>query len=479
MSLKILLITPPMSREERYGSYSDAGSTAPPLGILYVAAVMEGNDYTVQVIDGMKGDITQADVIKEVKSFDPDIVGISVTTISFHRTIEISKEIRKISRDILIVMGGPDVSARKENYKKYIADNVCDCAVYGEGEETMSELAEAFLNGHAFSEIKGLIYANKDEVVVNPPRAYIKDLDALPLPARHLLDDMEDYRCHLFTYKRRPWTTMITSRGCPYKCVFCDRSVFGNKYRVRSAENIFQEMKVLHDKYGIKEIAIYDDTFTIQKSRLENLFDMLIEADMDLIWSCSARVDTLTYDIIRKMKKAGCWLISIGIESGDEEVLRRIRKGITLQQVRNVVTWASRTGLMIKGFFIIGHPGETRETIIKTIDFARSLDLYTVNFCTTYLLPGTELTRTASKYGFVNIHGFSNMSGHTDKLSFVPFNLTEDELKGWQKKAYLLFYLRPKVVIKIFFGNKTISDLKSFIPKVLISIKFLWKFMWR
>ncbi len=477
--MKALLISPPLSREERHGRFLDAGSSSPPLGLLHIAAVLEEAGHQVAVIDGIQQYLSPEQVLEQVEDFGPDWVGISVHTLSFGRSRELALAIKQRFPGLPVVVGGPDVTARREEYRRDLVRYGFNVAVYGEGELTALEFTEALARGGSLEAVAGLMYAGPEgSVRENPPRPYIEDLDALPAPARHLLADPLAYRPHLFTFRRSPWTTMISSRGCPQQCTFCDRSVFGNRYRVRSATSVFAEMKELHERHGVREIFFMDDTFTINRKRVEELCGLLIAADLDLIWTCCARANNMSRDLLAKMRRAGCWMIHLGIESGDEQVLRRIKKGITLEQVRNVCAWAREVGMNVRGFFILGLPGDTPETIRRTIALAKSLPLYTVNFCITFLLPGTELTATAERYGKVDRAAFASMSGHpAGGLSFVPHGMSEAELLDWQRKAYLSFYLRPQAVWRILFANQSLADLRGLAAKLGLSFRLLLRFL--
>jgi len=467
-----------MTKEERYGNYSEGGATSPPLGILYIAAMLETGGYTVAVTDGNIGTVSCDSILETAKQFQPDIIGISVTTIAYFRTTELVQELRRQHPRAFIVVGGPDISARLDIYRQAVGEGLFDGVVVGEGEQAMLELAQALEKGQPLEGILGLIYHHDGASYENPPRPFLDDLDSLPLPARHLLPDISIYRPHLFTFRRRPWTSMITSRGCPYQCIFCDRSVFGNRYRARSAQDIFNEIKLLYEKHNIREISIEDDTFTIDVARVDKLCDLLLEAKLDLIWGCCARANTLSRELIFKLKKAGCWIIHLGIESGNQEILKTIRKGITTNMVQQVVSWASEAGLMVRGFLMLGLPGETKASMRQTIEFAKSLDLYSVNFCITFLLPNTQLTKMAPAFGLVSEPNFNQMSGHSKERSFVPYGITAEELTRAQRDAYVQFYLRPKVIWKLFFGG-SIRDLRYLFPKMLYSITFFAKFCLR
>ncbi|MBU0517136.1 MAG: B12-binding domain-containing radical SAM protein [Proteobacteria bacterium] len=474
MSFRVILINPPMTREERYGRFAEGGSTSPPNGLLYIAAVLEGHGCRVRVLDGLREFMTAEDVLGEIEAFRPDLIGLTLATIAFYRAVSLARMIKDRRPETPIVVGGPDVSARLADYRAHLTDFPLDLAVYGEGEDTVVELVDALRDGGDLSSIKGLIHQVDGRTQVNPPRPFRTDLDGLPLPARHLLPNLQRYRPNLLTYKRRPWTTMITSRGCPNQCTFCDRSLFGQRYRARSAENVFAEMKHLHEKFGIREISFMDDTFTIQRRRVERLCDLLIESGLKVAWMCFARANTLNRKLLAKMRLAGCWMISLGIESGNAEILEVIKKGIDLDQVRRVCRWSNRLGIAIRGLFMLGLPTETKQSIERTIDFARSLNLYTADFCITYLLPNTELTRTAEDYGQVGKENFASLSGHTNgALSFIPHGFTQEELLDYQRRAYMSVLLRPRAALNVLRQVKGYADLAGLVGKLPVGLSVL------
>ena len=472
--MRVLLLNPPLTREERYGRFAEGGSTSPPNGLLYIAAVLKRHGCQVRLIDGIQQFVTARDIMAEIESFRPEMVGLSVATIAFYRAASVARIIKERYPDITVVVGGPDVSARLSDYQGNMDQYPFDVAVYGEGEDTVVELVDGLEAGRDLREIKGLVTLENGKGLITPPRPYIKDLDGLPLPARHLLSDNTVYRPNLLTYKRRPWTTMITSRGCPNQCTFCDRSVFGTRYRFRSARNVFDEIRLLSDKYGIREVSFMDDTFTIHRSRVEELCDLMIASGLDVAWMCFARANNLTQELLARMRRAGCWMISLGIETGHQPILDLIQKGITLEQVEQTVAWANEAGIAVRGLFMLGLPTETKQSITKTIDFARRLNLYTADFCITYLLPNTELTNTAEKYGLVGKENFASMSGHTSgSLTFVPHGFTQQELLDYQRRAYMSVFFRPGAVWNIIRHLQSAADLKGLLGKVPIGLGVL------
>ncbi len=469
--MRVLLINPPLTRGERYGRFASGGSTSPPNGLLYLAAVLEAHGHQVRVIDGLSRFLSAAAVIELIEDFRPDLVGLTLATIAFYRAVALARMIKEKRPDLPIVVGGPDVSARLDEYGAHLPAFPFDLAVYGEGERTIVELVQALEKGGELDGVRGLIHTRRGAARINPPRPWLTALDDLPLPARHLLPDLQKYRPNLLTYKRRPWTTMITSRGCPNQCTFCDRSLFGQRYRARSAQGVFDEMDHLQRDYGIREVHFMDDTFTVHRGRVEELCDRLIAARSNLAWMCFARADNLDQRLLAKMRRAGCWMISLGIESGDAGVLRIIKKGIDLDQVRRVCGWSRRLGVAVRGLFMLGLPTETKQTIRRTIDLARSLNLYTADFCITYLLPNTELSRTAADYGRAGRDNFGSMSGHTSgELTFIPRGFTQKELLDYQRRAYLSLFLRPGAALNILRQVNTPHDLRTLLGKLPVGL---------
>jgi radical SAM superfamily enzyme YgiQ (UPF0313 family) len=474
-----MLINPPLTRGERYGRFAQGGSTSPPNGLLYLAAVLEREGHQVRIIDGLSRFLTGAEVVTAIDDFRPDLIGLTLATIAFYRSVTLARLIKAERPDLPIVVGGPDVSARLADYGARLTEYPFDFAVYGEGEETIVELVRALSHGGDLDRIHGLIHATSGAVQINTPRPRLTDLDELPLPARHLLPDLQRYRPNLLTYKRRPWTTMITSRGCPNQCTFCDRSLFGQRYRARSAQSVFDEMMHLQKDYGIREVHFMDDTFTIQRGRVERLCDLLIESRLDMAWMCFVRANNLDLRLLAKMRRAGCWMISLGIESGDARVLRVIKKGIDLDQVRRVCRWSRRLGVAVRGLFMLGLPTETKRSIRQTISFARELNLYTADFCITYLLPNTELTLTAEHYGQVGAGNFTSLSGHTNgALSFIPRGFTQEELLDFQRRAYLSVFLRPGSALNVLRQIDSWADLRTLVGKLPIGLNAFKSLVW-
>jgi len=439
----IVLVNPPISTLDRYGKMAKLGSVTPPLGISYIASVLERNGYSVAIIDGEVMDFTIDETVKEVLLKRPQIIGITSTITSFPNAIEVGRRLRKQKPDLFLVLGGPYVSALMDQAMES-SFNFC---VYGEGEYTFLELVK-YLKRQSpveISDIKGLIYRNCNDIKINPPREYIEDLDVLPFPARHLLPPLQLYRPNSQNYRKLPATTLITSRGCPYNCVFCDHSVFGKKYRAHSAEYVVNEIQELVGRYGVRDIWIVDDTLTINKKRVMDICDLIIRRGIKVSWSCLGRVNTVSPELLKKMKQAGCWLIAYGIETGNQDVMNFLQKGITIEEVRQAVRWTKEAGLLAKGFFMIGNPPDTLETLDQTIAFAKDLRLDYALFTITSPLPNTELFEICKKCGKVDYSDLSKFSEWN--AVYEPPALTKEEIEAKFREAYRSFYLRPGYIL--------------------------------
>ena len=274
------------------------------------------------------------------------------------------------------------------------------------------------------------------------PRSPIENLDALPLPAYDMIPDLGAYVPSPTWHKTRPHATVITGRGCPNQCTFCDQSIFGRKLRQRSTEHVAAEITLLVRKFGIREIFFADDTFTLNSHRIPALFSLLDEENIRFSWACMCRVNTVDEEMLRYMKSKGCWKVFFGIESGPPEILKRIKKNIQLEQVEKIVTLCSKIGIKSTGFFMIGHPGESPETIEETIRFALSLPLGDVSVALNTPFPGSPQHPEAHLYGSMDTTDWRQFSQH--RPCFVPHGMTVEQLLEAQDNFYRRFYSRPK-----------------------------------
>ncbi len=458
MASKILLINPPYTLEENFLKLAKVSSLVQPLGLGYLAAVLENAGKTVKILDSPTLKYTITDILDEVKKFKPDIVGIT-STINDHYKAEILAQKIKKKYNSKIILGGPHITSIPESF---LNSNNFDFCVLGEGELTTLELVDAIeKNAPDFKNIKGIMYKSKRKAIKTEPRPFIGNLDDVPFPARHLLPKLSNYHPSPATYKKLPVGTIISSRGCPFQCIFCSKTIFGNNFRFRSAKNVVDEMEILVNDYNAREIRFWDDTFNANPERVIEICKEIIRRKLDIPWTCLARVNFIDKKTLRWMKKAGCWQLSFGIESGNEQVLRIIKKGLTKEMVKKALNLCKKYGIETRGFFILGLPGDDEKSMRDTIDFAKSLPLDNVNFNSLIPFPGTELWEIMKKYGEFDLKmSFKKYKPTMAKeYAFIPFGLKKNILKRYIKKAYKEFYMRPSYIIGQVGKIRSVPDL--------------------
>jgi radical SAM superfamily enzyme YgiQ (UPF0313 family) len=394
---KILLINPPFYR--LMNSHFNGLS----LGLNYIAGVLSKNGYEVKIYnadyessenyadqreifesyDNYKKILTNLnhplwlEVKETIESFSPDIIGITMLTGTYKSAENIGRIAKESDEDIAVVVGGTHPTVLPE---ETIKNEYFDYVVRGEGEYTFLD----FVNGLRIEDIHGLTYVNKrGEIVNNPDREFIEDIDSLPFSRRDLyLNDT----CYM------DYGYIMTGRGCPFECTFCaSKKVWKGHVRFRSPENVVEEVKHVHDKYGTKLFYFVDDTFTLNKKRTKKICELLVENDLDISWICDTRVDTIDEELLRLMKKSGCVRVKIGVESGSERILKKVKKKITKKQIRDSVARIKKVGIDLTIYLMIGFPTETEEEMRETLDFARELEptYYSLSILAPY--PGTEI----------------------------------------------------------------------------------------
>ena len=461
--MKVLLIDPPWIIENKENLWSKLGSCLPSLGLAYIAAVVEKAGHDVKILDCTAERISVDMVRERLRRFDFfDYIGLTATTSLIVNALKIAAIVRDLFPNAKIVFGGVHPSIMPD---EVLSDSNVDFVIRDEGEITFKELIE----GKDISEISGLSYKDEEgNICHNPERALIKNLDEIPPPAYHLLP-MTKYYPAVGNYKRIPAMSIFATRGCPGRCTFCHRS-FRGVVRPRSARNIVDEIKILQKNYGIKEINFYDDTFTLFKRVVKEFCEIVLNENIDITWSCFTRVDYVDYDTLKIMKKAGCHLILFGVESADEEILKTIKKNISLEQVKKVVRMSRKIGIETRASFMLGNPGETVETMKKTIKFAIKLDPDEVQFNITTIYPGTEMYDWAKENGYLTATDWSKYN-----VSDVVMNLptvTPDQLQEYYAKAHKEFYLRPKIILRRLLKIRSMTQLKQEIDgaRVVIGI---------
>lgn len=411
----------------------------PPLGLGYIVAYLRSHGISAELVDCTF--MKQEKALKRIRDTNPTIVGIQAMFSMKEKTMEFAELLRKDCE--LLVVGGPLATSNPEEF----IDSF-DVVAIGEGEQTMLELAQAVENHSDFNDIRGIMFKEKGRIVVTPARDFAGDLDKIPFPSRELFDNQayKNYYSRNFGYTT---TAIITSRGCPFQCDFCSRPIFGNTFRSRTANNIVQEVEAVQ-KLGYQRVWFADDCFTLNRGRLMEICEELNRRNIMIGWECLSRVDTVDLSVAEKMKNAGCVRVFFGIESGNNGILKIMKKQATVEQAKKAVHIFKRTGIQVGAFFILGYPGESEETILDTVNFASSLPLDYLSFTFPYPIPGTPL------YDRVKNRMVSKEWQEPKKLSLIKHKLlfyspfSETKLRFALFKGMTQFYMRKYLGRMIF-----------------------------
>ncbi len=462
--MKILLVNPPLSLEERYGSkMKKFGAISEPMGLAYIASFLEKKQYNVKILDAAVLGMSLKDMEQFLKDDCFDIIGITMLTTAYSAALNTLRIVKKVSPHTVAVCGGPHPTALPKETLEEIRD--LDIICIGEGEYTMYEIVKTLENNGDFTKIKGIAFRQDDKIVINAPRPYEKELDSFPIPARHLLPVNKYSLTTSRTSGGRYCPTVIVARGCPFKCAFCFR-IFGSTFRHHSIERIIEELKLLVDKYQASQVNLEADTISLNKRFLISLCDAIISNKINkkIKWTCESRIDTIDEDILKKMKEAGCWQISYGVESGVQRLLDIIQKGIRLEQVERIFKLTKKHRISIRSFFMLGLPTETREESHQTIEFAKKLDADWAQFTLTVPYPGTHLYSLVKNSGDLkskNWDEYNTWGGwKEERLPYVTGGRTEEELRELQKIAFYRYCMRPKIFFR--FLRKSLSSFPEF-----------------
>ncbi|MEM1587253.1 MAG: radical SAM protein [Candidatus Bathyarchaeia archaeon] len=459
--MKVILINPPSQNAELLS----IGIKAPPLGLAYLASVLERCRYEVKIIDAPALGLSVPQIMGTLSKEQPEIIGITASTPMIFDAYRVARAAKEVCPNSTVVLGGPHPTFLPiETLQECsAADIVC----IGEGEETIVEIAEALRRRTNLSNVRGIAFRTTDgRIVKTEPRPLIKDLDSLPFPAWHLLP-MDKYTvlgrkaivCHI-----------MSSRGCPFHCIFCSSSrVFGKKYRARSAKNVVDEIEFLVSKYNPENIEFSDDEFTLNQKRVMEICDEIKKRKIDITWACGSRVDTVSRDLLRKMKEAGCSFLYYGVESASQRILNFIKKGITLEQIKRAIMFTKEAGIKMMGSFIVGFPDETREEIKSTLSFPKKLKIDYVQFTIATPYPGTELYEMVKRDGLLLTEDWSQYT--TLRPVIALKNISVRELQNLIKRAYISFYLSPKTLVENF-GRYAIPAFKLVLKELLNYLKF-------
>ena len=443
--MRVLLIKHHPVRSNENGHYPYAKNVYPPLGLVYLATVLKHNDSDaiIKILDSQVLNLNVSQTRAAVKSFNPGMIAVTTISETLRGAVEVGQICKDLFPNALRIIGGPHMSTDPDPVMRL---GLFQLGVIGEGEITIKEIYDEFKKSKKTpTNIKGTCFYNNGETIKNDPRPRIEDLDTIPIPNRTFLNN-KLYGPYL---SQRPFTYMIASRGCPFKCAFCFRTIWGRKVSFNSSRRIFEEMKSVIDKFKIREIAFKDDTFTINKKGVLELCELIKKEKLKVRWTIFSRVNTIDEPMIKALKEAGCYKIDFGVESGDQDMLNLMKKGITLEQVRKAFKLCRNIGIQTHAFFMIGYPRETRETIEKTIRFAQEIADWT-SFNAVACLPGTELYDLAVRESYFVPRHIDALLGESDVENFCNSpQLPTEEILRLVNSAYKRFYLRPLHILRL------------------------------
>ncbi|MCX8130832.1 MAG: B12-binding domain-containing radical SAM protein [Clostridia bacterium] len=472
---RVLLITPPAFT---FADNIDI-NPVPPLGLAYIAAVLEKNGIEVKIVDSLiegwdNRVVIHDNVIRvglnfdEIKDiiteFSPDIVGVSnLFSKQSENAHAIHAKVKEIDKNIITVAGGAHPTVMPE---KVLSDNNVDFVIMGEGEFVFIDLIREIEGQQRFDTLDGVGYHDAGEIRINPKTSFIENLDEIPFPARHLLN-MEKYYGLNASHgerRKRKFSPIITSRGCPANCTFCSaHKVWGKRYRYRSAENVVAEMKELKEKFGIEELMFEDDNLTLNPKRAEKIFDMMIEQKLDFVWDTPNGVAaySLNEALIDKMKLSGCYNINLAVETGNQYIMDNvIKKPLKLENVKPIIEYARKIKIKVGIFLVIGMPGETVEQIWDSFRFARELKIYYPHISVATPYPGSVLYDTCVENKYIS-ETFS-----TDDLYIRSFSITTENWDG--DKLQQLLQEGHEYLLAAYFRDNPIKFMAAHLPKLVV-----------
>jgi len=493
---KILLIFPPSTS---LASWEPMVTT--PMGIAYLGSTLREKGYEVELWDTVleapyqetritdhisRFGLTFDQIMEGVKKSRPDMVGLScIFSNQWPSVRELSKRIKAMDPDMPVICGGAHPSFLSG---PCMDDAPLDFILKGESEHSFVDFLEKFRNGKSVAEVDGLVYRDGEEIRENPKTAFIQDLDSLPFPAHDLLPTEKYFETALpmsYWFSNPRNIPIITSRGCPCRCTFCSSThLWGTHHRTRSAENVLKEIDWLVDKWGVGELKFQDDNLTVNKKRAEQIFSGMVERDYNLEWTTPNGIAIWTLDgpLLKLMKQSGCWSLTFAVESGDQEILTGlIKKPLKLDKAREVNDIARDLGIHRAGYFIVGFPGETKEQIMKTVHFARELDLQSWILFIYNPLPGSQLFQECVDRGYITEESFFETGNLYFSSVIDSEDWTSEELEALIRREYLRHYFKifkyPRLVGKVWYGyfRYRPSFMKYFALRTYRAMQLSWK----
>jgi anaerobic magnesium-protoporphyrin IX monomethyl ester cyclase len=470
MAKRVLLVCPHSALEVfKESKISLVVPHIPYVSLASLAGMALKHGHSVQILDLSISSDPFFDLLDKLKKYKPDTVGVTFTTSLFQEAKEVAKRVKEFDQNIKIIAGGAHPSIFPE---EVVEKCNFDIVVYGEGEITLAEV----LNDRPLNEIDGIAYRSQSgEVIKNNPRALIENLDDLPYPALYLYQ-AKNYHTAKVNAKKSPVAAIETSRGCPYSCIFCSKHIFTNRLRKKSPQRVADEIEMVLD-LGYREIHIWDDCFSADLNHAKAVCDEIIRRGLKFPWNIynGIRVDRVDEELLNKLKAAGCYRISFGIESGDQNILDKVKKGITLEQAKEAVKMAKDAGIETLGFFMIGLPGETPESIKRTMEFVKELDVDLPKVGIATPLPGTPFFDEWKSRGLIHSFNWADYVMHSEtRIASYP-NFKDEEIFKYYNQFYRQLYLRPKFILKrLWRGIKTGEIFFDIYYFLKVFLKFKW-----
>jgi len=438
----IVFVNPPYERiAAGYEFVRHIANLSPSLGLLHLAAEVRLHGYRPSIIESDIFNLSVAEVAARIVADRPAYLGITLFTVGVWNGAEIARRVKAALPETVVIVGGPHISSMGQETMTRFAE--FDYAVLGEGEKVLIDLLSALESGTDLEEVPELLYRRGGLICRTRGRPINRNLDELPFPAWDLLPDFpRAYRAAVFDYPRGPVATIAASRGCPFHCQFCDTSTFGDRVRSYSPNKVFEMMRHLHDHYGVRHIMFVDDLFLASRLRTEALCNLILEHGLTMSWSCAARVDTVRPDLLALMKRAGCWEISFGLETGSDAMLEQMDKSARVADAEQAVRWTHAAGIRTKGLFMLGYPGENEESIAATKAFVRRIPMTIMHLTKFTPYPGSPIYRT--------LYGTNIRDDHWEKMNgmnfvWAPEGMSVADLDRHYQQILTWFYRRPQV----------------------------------
>lgn len=464
--MKCLLTAPSWTFDDiRSATTKSVAGVWPMPGLLYIAAVLRRAGHEVRVLESHFH--TREEMLKEIGTWKPDLFGVYSVALMWNRARELIRQAKQVHPTVFTVAGGHGPTAFRT---ACFDEPALDALVCGEGETTAVALAERVASGTNLEGVKGCIWRDGDRIVENPPQDPITNLDVLPFPAYDLVAHYP-YRPSYGQVLRLPVAEMVSSRGCKNNCIYCFR-MMGNATRFRSPGHVVDEIEWYVKDYGVREIKFWDEHFALDRERTIGICEEILRRNLKIVFWCSARVDGVDEGLLRMMKRAGCWCINYGMETGVDKNLRTLNKEATVEQGREAVLLTHRLGIDTMGTYVFGIPGETYDEGLETIRFACSLNHFYVEFFPLTPFPGTELYKNAPLYGHINVP-LERLGMLFKGAPFVPYTMSAEQIVDLLDRAYTMYYARPSFVLRrmarirewydvqaMFFGGLSIARMK-------------------